>query len=264
MKKYFDKIKNVILRIKIYRNWYVLVWPLTRLLPKSRVIKTRSGILVYVRDIFGSEFAVLQEIFSRDDYGFSRVTIENKNPIILDIGANIGIFSIFAAHLYKNAKIFAYEPGVDNFNILVGNIQRNNLKQQVFPYRLAIAAKEGEEEFFLSPQDCSHSLIPQQIDKVVGKEKIICTTLAAVIERNGLEKIDFLKIDIEGAEYEVLYSLSPDIYKKISYLALEIHNHHQHRPEELLKFLDANGFTMNQSPINKNVFMGKNRKFNDD
>ncbi len=87
-------------------------------------------------------------MFFHDDYNLKSLIIKSESPIILDIGANIGAFSILANSLFKKAKILAYEPEESNFKIIKKNINYNNIQEKIFPYRMALSTKEGEQEFF--------------------------------------------------------------------------------------------------------------------
>ncbi|MEK7646883.1 MAG: FkbM family methyltransferase [Patescibacteria group bacterium] len=232
---------------------------MTRILKKDRVLKIREGGgRIYVRNIFGPDFVVAHEMFSRDDYGLASVSFNSANPVILDIGANIGTFSIFAINLFKNAKIFAYEPEESNYRVLVDNIKLNKATDKAFPYQLAVGAESGKRTFFLSTSEYAHSLEQGRVRCISGDQEVLCTTIEDIMQKNNIKFIDLLKLDIEGSEFEVLYQLPEKIYNNIQYIAFEIHEHGKHSADALLTFLKKKHFDIVQPPTHQNVYLLKN------
>src|SRR5262249_26053816 len=125
----------------------------------------------------------------------------DPNDIVMDIGANCGIFTMFAASLTKNT-IYAFEPSPDNFRILENNVSANGLKNIVL-FPLALDSQVGSAKFLLNhtshQENLLHydhldpdQLIPQKIDEY---DEIIVptTTLEQIMEEHHIERIDFLK-----------------------------------------------------------------------
>lgn len=253
-----DKFRHVSSRIRAYKNWYTLVWPMTRLLNPSRIMRMRDGGCLYVRNIFSSDFVVAHEMFSRDDYGLSRVVSVHETPVILDLGANIGAFSVAAAMRFPNAKIFAYEPEEENFQILLKNIELNKLTDRVVPRQAAVAGHDGVQKLFLSNFEYGHSLVKEFIveEKINETEmlSVSCVTLKNILDTNRLRYADLIKMDIEGSEYEVLYGLSDEQYKNIDQIVLEIHNIPGQSRDKLKSFLETKGFQVTQSKTHECVF----------
>ncbi|MDO8594371.1 MAG: FkbM family methyltransferase [bacterium] len=254
------KFEHVMSRVRTYKNWPTIVWPLTRLLPKERTLKTRNGPSLYVRNVFGPDAVVVHEQFFRDDYGFSKIKLARSVPIVLDLGANIGAFSLFAleAVRQRGGKIFAYEPDESNFKILQKNIALNQGAGVIIAIKEAIHTSEGGQEFFLSAQEYAHSLVEEQLGGAsVGSQKVQCTTIEKVLKKYDLEAVDLLKLDIEGSEYEVLYQFPPELFKKIRNIVLEIHLHSRYSSKELVSFLEKQGFIVSVSLGNSNVYTAR-------
>jgi len=253
--KSISKIQNVFGRIKAFRNWYTLIWPINRLLPESRVIKVSGGYGIFVRSIFGPDYVVALEMFGRDDYGLNRIKIHDFAPIIVDVGANIGAFTVLAASLYKNAKIFSFEPDKNNSEILKGNINRNHLEGRVVVSNSGVDKEGGEKVFHINKREYAHSLLPfAGKDEEAGQIRIHCITIAEIIMKEKISKIDILKLDIEGSEYEVLFGLPDECYQKIKNIVLEIHDHPVFSREKLIDFLTSKGYRVFQSGKNKTVY----------
>ena len=142
-----------------------------------------------------------------------------------------------------------------NFKILQKNIALNQADGVIVPNMEAIYTSEGEQEFFLSGQAYAHSLVKEQLyGASVGSQRVPCTTIENVIKKYALEMVDLLKLDIEGSEYEVLYTLPVALYKKIRNIVLEIHEHSQYSREDLVQFLQARGYHVLISPMNSHVY----------
>lgn len=246
-----NKITHILHRIKVFENWWTIVFPFTRLgKRKDRTMKLRTGSKIYLRDIFRSDFYVTMEIFDRDDYGVSQITLPS-HAVILDVGANIGAFTLYAASLFPDAKIFSFEPELNNFETLKKNVALNNLRT-VTALNEAVSSCDGSATLTFDRQDnASHSLEASSRD--VGTQEIKTVTLQTIMERYGLRKIDLLKLDIEGTEYEVLMG-DRSALERIDRIFLEVHEHPKYKSTQILEFLSDKGFEVVVSPARSNVF----------
>jgi FkbM family methyltransferase len=251
---FFSKLKHVFARIVSFSNWYVLVWPMTRILPKSRVIKIRGGYKIFARNIFGPDWVVIYEMLCRDDYELKKIIINSKKPVILDVGANIGAFTILAVKLFGRARIFDFEPDKENFKILNKNIILNNFEDRVIISDLALDKESGEKTFYIHKKEYAHSLLPRDANDQAGSVKIKSTTIEEIFKKYNFDKIDLLKLDIEGLEYEIIYNLPQEYFSKIDNIVLEIHDREGFSCEELVKFLEKNGYNVIQSAGNEKVY----------
>lgn len=127
----------------------------------------------------------------------------SQNPVIIDIGANVGIVSFYFAKKYPNAKIFAYEPHPLNYENLVKGIKTNKINN-VYPFNLAVFSKSNlNVKIHLHENNTSASSVFRYLpeDPYVEVKTI---SLEDIIKQNGISYIDFLKIDCEGAEFDIL------------------------------------------------------------
>jgi FkbM family methyltransferase len=168
-----------------------------------------------------------------------------ESPVVVDLGANIGIYSLYAAHTYRNASVYSVEPDEINFAQLQANIAANGLEGKVHAIRAAVAPEDGELTFYLHPtSSAAHSLVKKSPDFV----KITALTLNSVFENFRIDRCDILKMDIEGAEYEVLFQCNPDLLKRVDHLFVEYHDgldavkDPRHSAEGLKEFFIAQGF----------------------
>jgi FkbM family methyltransferase len=127
----------------------------------------------------------------------------SENPIIIDIGANVGIVSFYFAKKYPKAKIFAYEPHPLNYQNLIKGIETNNITN-VYPFNLAVFSKSGlDVKIHLHENNTSASSVFRYLpeDPYIEVKTI---SLEDILKQNNISYIDFLKIDCEGAEFDIL------------------------------------------------------------
>jgi FkbM family methyltransferase len=123
----------------------------------------------------------------------------------VDVGANVGQYSLVASRLVEpGGKIYAIEPTPAVIELLERNVVRNNLTN-VQICRLAIIDRNGEADFYLSrARRIGTSSLFENRRSRGGKIRVSCQTLDAFAAAQGLDKIDVVKLDIEGSEYAAI------------------------------------------------------------
>lgn len=175
----------------------------------------------------------LQEIFVEDIYKFEP---SNAELNILDCGANVGMSIIYLKELFPNSKIKAFEPDPFVFRQLQKNINEFQLKNVEIINR-AIWTEQKTLTF-----QSDGSLGGKITDEKQGNKNII--NVQAVRLKDFIkEKIYFLKMDIEGAEYEVIKDIKEDLHL-IENLFIEYHSNaeEQHHLIEMLSWINDAGF----------------------
>jgi FkbM family methyltransferase len=143
-----------------------------------------------------------------------------KGVCFLDVGANVGKYTLRAAILVgESGKVIAVEPNKGNFRVLVKNIELNKL-QNCIPFNIAASSTDGEVTLFLGPNSAEHSIVQ---DFGRGSYRIRARALDKVLNETGIEKVDIIKIDVEGAELEVLEGLNMTLKKENPLIVIEIH-----------------------------------------
>jgi len=139
----------------------------------------------------------LIQIFIANQYDAHEKNIKGK--VVIDAGANMGVFSLYAAKLGAK-KVYAFEPVTGTFDILKKNIEQNNMQDIIIPVNMALGDRKGEGEISFSESgDDRASFVLSQENR--NKQKIQITTIDEFFKT---ERIDFLKIDVEGYEENVL------------------------------------------------------------
>jgi FkbM family methyltransferase len=189
---------------------------------------------------FGILSYLYNEIFINNEYFF---TAENDNPYIIDCGSNIGMSIFYFKKLYPHSRILAFEPGEEAFACLMENIKNNNLLNSVQAHKAALSNKEGTVKFFYNPADLGSLVMSTKQERMSKKSQSV---EAMLLSKHISEEVDFLKMDIEGAELEVIEELSNS--GKLSYvkqMMIEYHHHIIKESDEfskLLRILENSGF----------------------
>jgi len=172
--------------------------------------------------VFTSDILTYIQIFVLKEYDFA----VNKMPnVIVDAGANIGLASIYFANKFPNAKIIAIEPEKSNFAILKENVAHY---PNIVPLQAALW-HENKEIHLIDPGFGKWGFMTESKNiSLKAKNKtchaIMGITVDKLIQDYELEKIDILKIDIEGAEKEVFTNTSAWI-GKVEALIVELHDY---------------------------------------
>ena len=163
--------------------------------------KFRAGYVFDVVDTISANH-IFSEIFINECYFLKKT---NKKLLIIDIGANIGFFCIYSLIKAPNSRIISVEADPSNYKILKNNITTNNLNKKVTSINRAIFSIEGEIDFFPSNEDTGWSSVFNTRGAINSNPiKIKTTTISKLLISLEVKSVDFLKIDIEGSEYDVL------------------------------------------------------------
>jgi len=171
-----------------------------------------------------------------------------KGDVVVDIGANIGYYSLILAKIVCNTgKVFAFEPAPDNYSILKKNVEINNYKNVVLE-NFAISDTNGEIELYLSEESMGwHRIYPS---KYCGENhiKVKTITLDDYFRNNSFkDKISFIKMDVEGAELGILKGMTSILTnnKKLTLLLEFVPKYIREsgsNPQELLDILQKHKF----------------------
>ncbi len=180
--------------------------------------ETILGYKIFCFD-YGSLVAMFESSFIEREYCF---TTSSKNPIIFDVGSNIGISVLYFRHYYPNSKIVAFEPDPVTFAMLKKNIEQNHF-QNVHPHEIAISNKKGTASFFMdksNPGSLTMSLKKARLPK--NTVTVQTDLLSSYIHSS----IDLLKMDVEGSEDVIISDLDKKgLFPKIKNIFFEYHHH---------------------------------------
>jgi FkbM family methyltransferase len=142
---------------------------------------------------------------------------------ILDCGANAGIFCLWAVRQRSRARIVALEPFPPTFAKLEVNVRQNHLENQIQCIQVGLAAVAGQRSMFTGGDSPLRSLVPNDLQTPPETTRVRCIRLADCLQDFRMEKLDLLKMDIEGSEWEVLLSTEPSVLSGIRHIQVEYH-----------------------------------------
>ncbi len=206
--KVLRKILNFIRIPFTFKNWgHVIVYVLSIYLSTNSrqgtglvILKGGQKLRIRLKHLY--DIGSIIETCQRKVYCPSTFRMPDKATIV-DVGASIGDFSVCCASSFRCAKVFSYEPDKDAFELLKENISLNLLEDRVKPYPLAVSGVSGKI--------------------TIGREFFDATSIEEIFTKNKIGSCDFLKMDIEGAEYDVLLKTPKEILKRINTIAMECH-----------------------------------------
>jgi FkbM family methyltransferase len=144
--------------------------------------------------------------YEQDNFDFLYANCKEGHTV-LDIGAHIGLFSTIAAKkVGVHGKVYAFEPAPATVPVLKQTIRINQLQQHIFPVQQAMGAGAGHITFYVSntEADNSNSLVAYKEDRQLNGVQVVVNTIDNFVQENKLQQVNFLKIDVEGAEYDTL------------------------------------------------------------
>jgi FkbM family methyltransferase len=149
---------------------------------------------------------------------------KSTSPVMLDIGANIGLMSLNVCAAVKNVRIFAFEPGPNQFEYLKANVEGNALTGNVSIFNVALGTRKGETDFFIhEAKDSSGDGIVDTGRAGKGRTiKVPAQTLDGWWNDHGAPAVDLIKIDTEGFELPILRHATALIDKCRPWILTEI------------------------------------------
>tara|TARA_B110000858_G_scaffold198442_1_gene265042 strand:- start:4299 stop:5039 length:741 start_codon:yes stop_codon:yes gene_type:complete len=172
---------------------------------------------------------------------------------IVDIGGHIGSFTVKAASQAINGKVYTFEPFPSTHAVLKKNTE--NLKN-VHAQQTAVSGVCGSQELFFSSSNPAENSLLRKTDNSI---EVPLVTLKAAFDMNHIENVDLMKIDCEGAEYDILFNAG-DSLSIVQKMVMEVHEpKHFDIPDKytidgLVQLLEDNGFKV--SFVRENRFQG--------
>lgn len=216
-----------------------------------------------------------EDIFEKRVYTRAGITLRGGD-CVFDVGANIGLFTIFVAQQIANARILAFEPAPPLFEILTTNTAWCGGEVQLFACGLSSRRGHAELTFYPHSSGMSSFYADERQEKAAlrtlmrnelahrrpGVEEVMryeeellerrferevwscpLRTLSDVVREHGIDRIDLLKVDVEKSEADVLAGIAERDWKKIRQMALEVHDLGD-RLRDLTSLVRSHGFAV--------------------
>lgn len=156
---------------------------------------------------------ILKQI--NEDRMYDPIFAGRTDMTVIDLGANCGLFSLYAADSCK--KIIAVEPTPSTFDVLKEMVKDHD---QIIPLQLAIGPHNEMISFFINENSTTNSML----DRNGTETQVQCMTLETLLFMQGFKTVDFIKCDIEGSEMQALTdaTLAP-VADKVKFWFVEVH-----------------------------------------
>jgi FkbM family methyltransferase len=244
MRYYLSSIPTLLTGV---RNWPVMFAAFLRLpIRKPFTIELRpSGVRFRVRTAM--DVWIIKETCLDRDYETASVALQD-GWIVLDIGAGLGDFAIDSAKRHPHSVVYAYEPFPESFALLQENVRLNSLQNvRMFPYAVG-GVPSGRLTLYATGEAVQHHTAEARTTAAQTFE-VTSVSLDQIFEGNHLTQCDFLKIDCEGAEYEILFNASEQILGRIRHVCLEYHEGlSAYTHQDLARFFRDKGFRVTVRP----------------
>lgn len=200
-------------------------------------------------DVRGGQPVSLKEV--SDVWAFWQVFVRRVYPVdgseavIVDAGANIGFFTLFAARQAQHAKLISIEPFPESYRRLLENVHNRHLEDRVTCLNYALGGRAEIRMMKVGARSQARSVLPFDPSRHDGMVSVPTKTLGEVFQEQALSNVDLLKMDVEGAEYETLFSAPVALLQCINRIALEYHPDVQgYTTAELFEYLERAGFAI--------------------
>ncbi len=216
---------------------------------------TKPNKLVF--EVPDSLFQIFKEIFMADVYNIGALTrVLPADPVVIDIGANAGFFDILLLSKVKNAQIYAYEPlssNIERMRSVASSNRRFDKSVIINPF--AVTGKSCEM-LRLYAQDTEDNQVVasslKDFDAANTKELWIpAISFSEIMAGIPETKVDLLKMDCEGSEYDIILNTPPDIVRRIERMLIEVHDiDSQFNIKTISQYLGELGYDVKYASIN--------------
>lgn len=234
-----SKLKSFAAFIAFYENWPLALADAFKLVRSGTVTyRLRQGVTFH-----NAELGLINDLWIRRNYTPRGFEI-GPDDIVIDIGAHRGVFTVLAG--LRARRVLAYEPNAENYGYLRRNVAANRLRA-VETHRLAVAGTSSRRTLYLSDDGevptVAHTLfIGTPHASGLISEQVRTTTLTDIFRTHKLPRCDFLKMDCEGAEYEILFATPPSVLRCIRRMVVECHPIGDNTIKTMAAFLRQGGF----------------------
>ncbi len=237
---FFQKLKIFLNSRKIFKNWYIypkIYFGISE--NKFPIFETKSGLKIKIRKN-STDLMALTHVWLIGEYERENFEIK-KDDVVIDVGGHIGLFTLYASQFCKNGSIFTFEPVTENFELLSENITSNNL-QNIKYFNSAVSNSNSPVKLYLNKDAAGHSMFSKSSQSIT----VNSISLKQIFDDNHVSHCDFLKLDCEGSEYEIIKNLPLEYFQKINKMIIEYHmaDTHPELLDELMEILKSQNYKL--------------------
>lgn len=214
--------------------------------------RTRSGMVLTVPNVPGARFPVY-ESHADDIYALNELLRGlGPNPVVIDIGAHVGSFATAVCAKAPAARVHAFEASPSTAAWLQGNVDRNQLGEQISVHAMAVSDHEGTLEFVDNGQASAHNGLTAP-DGSGALVEVSCIPFDRALELAG-GAADVVKMDAEGAEYGLVLTSDPALWATVQRVVMEYHPVEGRTFADLVDYWKAVGLELvRQDPITEGL-----------
>lgn len=204
----------------------------------------QAGLEYNPRSVIGNKLFVYGQFEEKEIQFFSDLLLQSDAPVVLDIGANIGLHAIRWAGSCPSLRAYAFEPSRQTLSMIRNNVDRTGHSARIEVIPQAVSDQVGSGEFFHCEDDAYSSLRDTRRKRVVDSYQVDITTIDAFVFARGLSRVDLVKIDVEGFEGEVLMGGVRTLRQFRPHLFVEIFAgaHSNPDPQGTVEFVQSVGY----------------------
>jgi FkbM family methyltransferase len=200
---------------------------------------------------------VIAEVFGERQYAREGFEIGSEDTVV-DIGANTGIFVLWAAPQASQGRIISVEPIPDLATCIKASLIMNSLENVTLIQKAAGAPNTlinlsyypgfniiSHRSDFRRPLFAQAKMFLKNLKTWSAPESIRaqCVSIGQILDDNEVDRVNFLKIDCEGGEYDIVRNVGPHEWRRIDRIVIEFHEYHKHhRHSDIVQALQENGF----------------------
>lgn len=204
--------------------------------PINGLVEFRDGMIASLSDN-PHDIVTLMVNFCKQDYGPIA-----PNSLVVDIGGNIGMFALYACRSGAE-RLIAFEPSLPSYEILKKNLSQSSIKTSVSLYQLAVSGRAGETVYISNESSPYNKVISTPYNQQQA-QKVATTDLDSIVNLCNGRRIDYLKIDCEGAEWDILSQCSSDCLGQVDRIRMEFHPRRDRSKSEIIDRLVGLGFKL--------------------
>ena len=247
-----NKVKTALSIFKNIENWPEgLALRLNRSQKVDRLLRFKNGLAMLCRG--GTrDWDVLHELFFEDGYARAFHYLKDlgdREGVVLDLGGNIGSFSLLAAlNTAPAVEIHAYEPGPENARVFqINTLVNPHLRSPIFLHQVAVGGKDGEASWFFDADNPGGSSLYAKSGTATTVKLASFSGVVAALKKPVL----LAKIDIEGSEFDLLENTPAATWSGIPAIALELHDDPAGRTSQkaFLEKFAALGYTIEKEAV---------------
>jgi FkbM family methyltransferase len=191
-----------------------------------------------------------KEVYISSTYTPPHFPAIQDHDVVIDLGANIGIFALYAASIAPTVRVHAFEPAAPSFALLQQNVALNKLSN-ILCYRCSVSGMTGKSTLYLTNvSSTADTMIITRVPahSLMEAEDVDCLSLDDLFLRCGIEHCNFLKVDVEGSEFNIFSSASRETLGRIDRVAMEYHETGSGKGSDLAGILESQGFCVQTKP----------------